>query len=103
MKLEFTNQARELLQQQYEQGKKLYLFYDTEGLCGVNGIPTVRWVTSVPKNAEVMETDVFPTYINSEQKVFFYNELKLDVRGSLFRLYSKEAILNPSITISTED
>ncbi|MFS0751511.1 iron-sulfur cluster biosynthesis family protein [Oceanobacillus sp. 1P07AA] len=100
MKIEFSNEAKELLQKQYEQGMKLYLFYDTEGVCGVNGIPTVRWITSLPDNAENVETDTFPTYINREQKVFFYKELRLDVRGSLFRLYSKEGILNPSITIN---
>ncbi|GLO66505.1 MULTISPECIES: iron-sulfur cluster biosynthesis family protein [Oceanobacillus] len=103
MKLEFTNEAKELLQKQYEQGDNLYLFYDTEGVCGVNGVPTVRWVTSLPDNAEAIDTNTFPTYVNREQKVFFYNELKLDVRGSLFRLYSNEGILNPSITINKNE
>lgn len=99
MKLELTSEAKEVLQRQYEEGKKLYLYYDADGVCGVNGFPSVRWVDELPDNAITVENSIFPTYINKEQTIFFHEELKLDVRGSLFRLSSKEGMLNPSLTI----
>ncbi|SDJ66087.1 iron-sulfur cluster biosynthesis family protein [Sediminibacillus albus] len=76
----------------------LQLFYDTEGCCGVNGVPTLRlsadtWPDYVKVHNKHMDVVIHP-----QQAAFFEKEMTLDFRNHTFRLSSPQGILNGFIS-----
>lgn len=100
MKLAVTSDAKKALKILNEKDYPyLLLWYDTEGCgCGVNGMPTVRFLNTKMKNYNDVENDFFPTLIHKQQASFFARNMKLDFSQGTFRLSSPEGILNPFIS-----
>ncbi|MBS3679652.1 iron-sulfur cluster biosynthesis family protein [Ornithinibacillus massiliensis] len=103
MKLTITENAQHKLNElNINNVTYILLRYDTEGLgCGVNGMPTFRFVSQKEETHQEVENDTFPTIINSMQAVFFAEEMKLDYVNGTFRLSSPEGILNPFISTTS--
>ncbi|WP_249871929.1 iron-sulfur cluster biosynthesis family protein [Oceanobacillus saliphilus] len=99
MRLTITPEAEQQLKRlKKEDDKYLLLWYDTKGFgCGVSGMPTVRLVKERKSNHSEVENTTIPTLINSEQAVFFSQEMKLDLIKGMYRLSSNDGILNPFI------
>ncbi|WP_067728165.1 iron-sulfur cluster biosynthesis family protein [Oceanobacillus damuensis] len=99
MRLTITPEAEQQLgQMRRENDRYLLLWYDIDDCgCGVNGLPTIRFVREKKPNYSQMENDGIPTFIDSQQAVFFADEMILGVHKGVFRLSSKEGILNPFI------
>lgn len=100
MRLTITEEALAKLMESDEANHILYLYYDTDGCCGVNGIPSIKRVSAVPQGSERVENNQLDVFINKEQMIFFHPHLHLSVNGGLFRLSSDEQMLNPSLRIT---
>ena len=99
MKLMITPEAEQQLKQlNQDADSNLLLWYDIEDCgCGVNGLPTIRFIKEKKSFYTPIENDRITTYIDADQAVFFAEEMKLDIHKGMFRLSSKEGILNPFI------
>jgi len=76
----------------------LLLWYDRDDCgCGVNGVPTIRFVNETNDHYKEVQNDLFPTLISKQQSVFFNIEMKLDYFNGCFKLSSPEQMLNPFI------
>ncbi|GAA0480035.1 hypothetical protein GCM10008986_00660 [Salinibacillus aidingensis] len=103
MELKITPSAEMVLKELNKKGDPyLLLWYDTDDCgCGVNGLPMISFVGEVNSTYQEVDSNVYPTYINRQQAVFFHPKLKLDVvNNGTFRLSSPEGILNPFISAS---
>ncbi|SHF58640.1 iron-sulfur cluster biosynthesis family protein [Ornithinibacillus halophilus] len=101
MLLTITQQAKEQLDQ-IKNGYYLQLWYDTKGLgCGVNGMPTFRFVDEKESFHQDVDCETYPAIIASQQQTFFSQKVKLDFINGMFRLSSPEGILNPFISVSS--
>ncbi|PAV29563.1 hypothetical protein CIL05_11915 [Virgibacillus profundi] len=100
MHLTITPEAKVLLDRlNTDNNHYLVLWYDTEGCgCGVNGIPTIRFTNEKDPLDIKVENEVYPILIHKQQATFFAEDMKLDVKGEMFRLSSPEGILNPFIS-----
>ncbi|QHS22441.1 iron-sulfur cluster biosynthesis family protein [Virgibacillus sp. MSP4-1] len=101
MELKITASAEKALKELNKKGDSyLLLWYDTDDCgCGVNGLPMVSFVRELNSDYQKVENDIYPTYIDRQQAVFFHPNLKLDVvNNGTFRLSSPEGILNPFIS-----
>ncbi|WP_077621656.1 iron-sulfur cluster biosynthesis family protein [Sediminibacillus massiliensis] len=100
MNLTMTEHAAEKLTQLMQHPQDLLLvFYDTEGCCGVNGVPTLRFVKNFTDELEEVICDRMSAAVISAQKVFFEKNMKLDFDGNIFRLSSPQGMLNPTISV----
>lgn len=98
MKLTITTEAEQQLKQLMNTNHKLLLWYDREDCgCGVNGIPTLRFIQEKQDSYKTVESNSISTYIEEQQAVFFSEDMKLDSINNVFRLSSKEGILTPFI------
>ncbi|WP_087971613.1 iron-sulfur cluster biosynthesis family protein [Oceanobacillus rekensis] len=99
MKLMITPEAKQQLKQlNKDKDSQLLLWYDVEDCgCGVNGLPTIRFIKEKKSYYAPIDNDSVTTYIDADQAVFFAEEMKLDIHKGTFRLSSKEGILNPFI------
>ncbi|SDL64246.1 iron-sulfur cluster biosynthesis family protein [Sediminibacillus halophilus] len=96
MHLTITEAALNRLQQEMKEDKQgfLQIYYDTEGCCGVNGVPTIRWRGfKHPDDLEV-ENEHLSVIIHPQQATFFEKEMTLDFNQQTFRLTSPQGILN---------
>ncbi|MDY0408372.1 iron-sulfur cluster biosynthesis family protein [Virgibacillus soli] len=103
MQLKITDEAVEQLQTLNHENKQfLLLWYDIEGCgCGVNGVPTIRFVNEVKDYHVSVKNEVFKTYISEQQMTFFAPTMILQFMQGAFRLSSPNEILNPFISISS--
>ncbi|SDI96906.1 iron-sulfur cluster biosynthesis family protein [Salimicrobium halophilum] len=101
MRMEFTDEAKEKLQQLMKDSdaSMLRLVYDTDDCgCGVNGIPLIRLETERQISDEDVESDVMPVVVNKEQSLFFEDSMKVEVYKGAFRFKGAGGILNPMIS-----
>lgn len=100
MQLTITNKAKEALKNINDENRPyLLLWYDTDGCgCGVNGLPTIRFITEKRNTHRKVDNELFSTLINEQQAIFFAEKMTLDFSNGTFRLSSPEQILNPFIS-----
>ncbi|MFC4022862.1 iron-sulfur cluster biosynthesis family protein [Oceanobacillus longus] len=99
MKLTITPEAEDQLKKlQNDKNSYLLFWYDIADCgCGVNGIPTIRFTKNKKNSYAPVENEQFVTLIDEDQAVFFADEMNLSIHKGVFRLSSKEGILNPFI------
>jgi len=98
MNLTITPAAMDQLKRLNNHDGNLLLWYDTDGCgCGVNGVPTIRFINESDSSFTEIESDWASTFIHKQQAIFFAEEMKLDFSNQTFRLSSPEGILNPFI------
>jgi uncharacterized protein YqkB len=100
MRLTVTPEAAKQLQPLNDKiYQYLLLWYDVDDCgCGVNGIPTIRYINELGSEYLKVENVDYPTLIHNQQVVFFADDLKLDFIDEHFRLSSPEGMLNPFIS-----
>ncbi|WP_347862806.1 iron-sulfur cluster biosynthesis family protein [Salimicrobium sp. PL1-032A] len=101
MHIEFTEEAKEKFRIILNESgtSMLRLAYDTEGCgCGVNGVPMI-YVEDESKTSDVpVENDFVPVVVDSEQRLFLYESMKVEVVKGAFRFKGSGGILNPVIS-----
>ncbi|MDM5298624.1 iron-sulfur cluster biosynthesis family protein [Bacillus pumilus] len=105
MYIQITESAATFMkkQQAAHETKELLLRYDTDGCgCAVSGVPMI-WLTS-ERTGEWEQLDhnqSFKLYIQTAQKVFFDEEMKIDLneKANTLMLKSPQQILSPRMGI----
>ncbi|KUP06283.1 heme biosynthesis protein HemY [Bacillus coahuilensis m2-6] len=81
MKIELTPSAQQFVESKTN-GKAGYLKlrYETEGTgCVLNGVPALWFVSEPDDGDEKLETNVMPILVETSKKVFYDEQLKIDV------------------------
>ncbi|WP_026570051.1 MULTISPECIES: iron-sulfur cluster biosynthesis family protein [Sediminibacillus] len=100
MHLTITEAALNRLYQEMNTDRQTYLqiYYDTEGCCGVNGVPTIRLRESKHADDLSVTSEQLSVIIHPQQATFFEKEMTLDFNQQTFRLTSPQGILNGFIS-----
>lgn len=100
MQLTITNEAKEIIiELGFNDNHSLLLLFDREGLgCSVHGQPTVRFAEKIDSTYKQVDNPTFPTYIDTEDEIYFEENLTLDYADGKFKLKSPNEILNALIS-----
>ncbi|WP_053219323.1 iron-sulfur cluster biosynthesis family protein [Virgibacillus senegalensis] len=100
MYLAITEAALARLNEEMKANQKNYLqiYYDTEGCCGVNGVPTIRLRDEKHPEDLLVDNESLSVIVHPQQTTFFEKEMKLDFNQRTFRLTSPQGVLNAFIS-----
>lgn len=103
MKLTITKDALQQLEAlQPEDRPYLRMEYDSDGCgCGVNGMPIIYFTNAKTEYDVKVENEQYTIFLDDQQAVFFKPEMTLEWNKRLFRLKSRDGMLNPSISSAT--
>lgn len=102
MRIQFSEQAIHAIGERLGDHGFLKLTYDSDGCgCAVNGVPALWIVSETTPDDEQMDSNGPAIWISKHQKVFFEDEMKIDVipLSKVYRLSSSQQIYSTAMTL----
>ncbi|MDQ0219073.1 iron-sulfur cluster biosynthesis family protein [Peribacillus cavernae] len=102
MNIEWTESAIKKVSEKIGEKKgHITLKYDTDGCgCAVNGVTALWFADEYEKDAEKIDTNYLPVYMEKSKQIFMDDRMKIDFLPEVnsFQLRSANGILNPRMS-----